>query len=83
MTIESFLARKVIYQELKVEHLENEKGELNIKLTHADDELAELRIEVGRLADGQVDLKVKLIEANFEMARLDNIINHRVGTKKR
>jgi hypothetical protein len=63
-----------LYQHL--DGLVAENKALTMKLKLADAEIATLRIEVARLENGQLELSVKLEDANNEVGRIGMVLTH-------
>jgi len=83
MVPDNDLARLLTTHVLRIEQLEDENGELVIKLKSSDIEIAELKIEIKRLADGQVELNIKLSGAINEIGRLGMVIKHRLDSEEK
>ncbi len=62
-------AQKVLIAELK-----EEKKDLIIQLEDAGVEIAKLQLEVRRLEDGKIALRIKLLDAEKEVARLSTLL---------
>ena len=82
MTRDDYQSRQDILHDhvLHIEDLGKDNAALTLRLKFAESEIGRLKVEIERLANGMVELVVKVEESDNEVGRLGIVLLHPVDS---